>query len=425
MNHRKINNVGYKKIYPMSLHEDTTFCHYCGRKASVVLQLEWDHVPALNVKIPIEYDEVKKTLVRCCSECNSLASDIPHLDYLERHFWLKAAYLRRYKKLIVNDGNLAKKSEENNDYLNAVIENEKIKYESILSAIGFGIKSIDQIKSPILDVRTRSGRKVENILIEYLSGIPIEDEDDYSINIEKTSPSATENLDRKPYKLEEFIDFLAGEAESGNLLTDNISYQQWYKNHPNRVYALELPQAPHKHIGVSWERFNGLVKKRLSDELKDNSLEDPSNIIDDIKNNNEKIGLIENDQLAEYLEFHDLCNYKNFIYHLHKNIPNEANLSEEGYSAWYIENPYLRTKQKLPRYPTKVYNCTWENITHNVTKIRKELKLTSNETQHHREKEVCHSGKVNLKFKNNKKNDNFLKKDLSYIRFIERNTTSK
>lgn len=96
MEHRKVNNVGYKRIYPMSFSEDDTFCHYCGRSASSNLALHWDHVPALNVRIPEEYGiqhDIRRTLIRACAECNILASDVPHLDYLERHFWLKVSYL--------------------------------------------------------------------------------------------------------------------------------------------------------------------------------------------------------------------------------------------------------------------------------------------------------------------------------------------
>lgn len=80
----------------MSEGKDDTFCHYCGREARVGLGLQWDHVPALNCAIPEDHQHISKTLVRACSECNLLASDIPHLDYLERHYWLKSKYLGRY-----------------------------------------------------------------------------------------------------------------------------------------------------------------------------------------------------------------------------------------------------------------------------------------------------------------------------------------
>lgn len=53
-NHRIVNNVGYKKIYPMSLDDDEGFCHYCGRCASQSLALHWDHVPPLNVTYRLE-----------------------------------------------------------------------------------------------------------------------------------------------------------------------------------------------------------------------------------------------------------------------------------------------------------------------------------------------------------------------------------
>jgi len=105
MEHRRNTDYGYKKIYPISLFEDDSFCHYWRRQVTPELALEWDDVPALNVKIPEEYGIehfIRKTLVRSRSECNSLASDIPQLDYLERHLWLKAKYMRRYKSILVS-----------------------------------------------------------------------------------------------------------------------------------------------------------------------------------------------------------------------------------------------------------------------------------------------------------------------------------
>jgi len=172
MSHRILNNVGYRKIYPMSTFEDSTFCHYCGRKASLELRLEWDHVPALNVKIPEGCEDIRKTLVRSCNECNGIASDVPHMDYLERHFWLKAAYLRRYKRFLVNYNGKTLDTDGVTGYLLAAMKNADIRYEEILNAIGFGIKHIEQIDSPILQVRVKSNRLLANIISEYLHGIP-------------------------------------------------------------------------------------------------------------------------------------------------------------------------------------------------------------------------------------------------------------
>ncbi|MDN3652338.1 hypothetical protein QWY77_06130 [Thalassotalea ponticola] len=178
MSHRIQNDVGYKKkIYPMSRTEDDGFCHYCGRKPNITLRLEWDHVPALNVKIPEGCESIRKTLIRACRECNGLASDIPHMDYLDRHYWLKGAYLRRYKRFLLNDGGADIDTSHMNGFLLAAISNAEYKYEEILSVIGFGIRSIYDIESPILELKTVSKKKLSSVIIKYLHS-PIDEDDD-------------------------------------------------------------------------------------------------------------------------------------------------------------------------------------------------------------------------------------------------------
>ncbi|EJE8519839.1 hypothetical protein M5237_002915 [Vibrio parahaemolyticus] len=361
MSHRINNNIGYKKIYPMSLWEDNSFCHYCGRTADPTLQLEWDHVPALNVKIPEDYQDIRKTLVRSCHECNSIASDIPHLDYLERHLWLKAAYLRRYKRLIVSDGDFATTVSSNDSYLNGVINNSKEKYLQILNAIGFGIKNIDQIDSPILEVRTKSGRKIANVLIEYLSGVPTEEEEDEieSIEVDSNNIEEAEDLGFKPYSLKEFIDFLIGEYESGNFIQSHDHYRHWYKAHPDRATCLELPEVPHKHIGVSWERLVEMV------------LEEAEPL----------------DAEQRYLEDREQCSLETFIHCIKYEIPYEYSTSEQQYQSWLRINSYYADVYSLPFNVCENYGINWDEILkyrvkpdskpHHEQTMKKELSATS------------------------------------------------
>lgn len=245
----------------MSASEDEGFCHYCGRKPSINLSLEWDHVPALNVKIPPDCNEVRKTLVRACKECNLLASDHPHMDYLERHFWLKGAYLRRYRRLLINEGVEDIDTKNMEGFLLAVIKNTDIKYEEILLAIGFGIKNIEDIESPILNIRTKKSKRIlEHIIREYLSGFPdCEDEEDDFI------PQATTHneIELPPlnYTIEEFISFLSNETESGWNIECEDDYRRWIDEHPARAACLELPKTPDKAFGVSWDKLNFLVER--------------------------------------------------------------------------------------------------------------------------------------------------------------------
>lgn len=211
MSHRKINNVGYKKYYPMSTNEDSTFCHYCGQEAGINVQLTWDHVPALNVMIPRELQGIRKVLIRACSECNGLASDTPHLDYLERHFWLKSKLLSRYKKLLISFDGVMICTEELDEYLSAVVFNHSITYESVLKRIGFGIKDIDDVDSPVLSLANKEGKRIKDILQEYLYSSPKASSDDEEDNDELYDNISRINIadefveDSFPYPYQEFI----------------------------------------------------------------------------------------------------------------------------------------------------------------------------------------------------------------------------
>ena len=148
--HRKVNNVGYKPVYPMSPEEDSSMCQYCGRHGGSGIQITDDHVPPLNVKIPEEFlSEVKKTLIRACSECNSLAGDVPHMTYQDRHLWLKARYIERYVNLLVSFDPSVRKS--HNTIVNNQPINEREEIRSKLAMIGFGLLGAYQIESPLLE----------------------------------------------------------------------------------------------------------------------------------------------------------------------------------------------------------------------------------------------------------------------------------
>ena len=242
MSYRYVNDVGYLKIFPMSNWEDDSFCHYCGRKASILLGLEWDHVPALNVKIPDWVGDVRKALIRACSECNSLASDTPHLDYLSRHYWLKGAYLRRYKRLLVGDSFSESEKRSLSGYLLAAVNNHEIKYQEIISAIGFGIRSIDDIESPILKLKTKKGRTIASIITEHISYPESAEEIDYDEKAILYDNQANE-LDVNPWTAHELRKFIISENRYGARIRCESSYQNWLSSNPSRAMALQLPSS--------------------------------------------------------------------------------------------------------------------------------------------------------------------------------------
>ncbi len=334
MSHRIQNDVGYKKIYPMSNDEDSTFCHYCGRKADITRRLEWDHVPALNVKIPEYGTEIRKTLIRACGECNRLASDLPHMDYIERHLWLKGAYLRRYKRILVNEGCEGVEVKDVTGFLLAFLKNSKIQYEELLKAIGFGICSIDQIESPILQVRTKKGRKIEYIIMDHLYGGPLDDSDDEPEDLGKIVVEE-EDLGAIPYLVDEFIEFLLNEYLIGNVIKTFDDYKKWYKKHPGSVYALELPLVPHKQIGLTWDKIHALV-------------------------------------LANVVTENEFCSYEQFVLAVSSELFEAEFLTEETYQQWFKKNPHLACDYLLPNKPTELYQMVWDDVLTDLLNIVEE-----------------------------------------------------
>lgn len=239
MEHRTINRDGYKKIYPMSLSEDDTFCHYCGRKASSELALHWDHVPALNVRIPEEYGiefDIRKTLVRSCAECNLLASDTPHLDYLERHIWLKAKYLRRYKSVLINAN-----PNDKDELVSITGKKSSLGFQELLSMLGFGLKTEELINSPILKLKNKpSGRLVKYLIAEHLTGSPHEVDEDDSKEEYFYEPKNDEDVEKQQLTTTFLREFLLDEWLTGNKIICAEMLREWIQSHPGRAFGLEL-----------------------------------------------------------------------------------------------------------------------------------------------------------------------------------------
>lgn len=103
---------------------------------------------------------MRKTLVRACAECNGLASDLPHIDYLDRHFALKTLLIQRYHQLMLSSENRSEDLGIDADasYLNAMINNHAVLRQQLFSAIGFGIHDISKIESPFLSEKMPKGK---------------------------------------------------------------------------------------------------------------------------------------------------------------------------------------------------------------------------------------------------------------------------
>ena len=264
MTHRKQNRDGYKKIFPMSLSEDCSFCHYCGRGVEPDLQLQWDHVPALNVRIPNEYGikfDIKKTLIRSCSECNLLASDTPHLDYLERHFWLKTRYLSRYKSTLIKSDPKLK-----DEIIGVDGKRNTIGFHTLLFMLGFGIKDTDQIDSSILESRNvPSGRTIKALIEEHMTGSPHDVEEE--IQEEPTGEEEehiTELIDEGTDDLESLKETLAKLQESKS--SDSVN---WLNKHKMEIAIVFMKITEGKAINgkiISSEEFFRFIHLTGMDE---------------------------------------------------------------------------------------------------------------------------------------------------------------
>lgn len=322
--HRKVNNVGYRKIYPMSSGEDNTICHYCGRSAGIKLKLTNDHVPPLNVKIPPEFIEaVKKTLVRACSECNSLAGDIPHMDYLERHLWLKSRYIQRYKSTIINHES---KNDTCNEHPTTPLEIEGQRdYEEIMRMLGFGLIDSTQIKSPFLKTKTTTGKTIAELIDEHVYGVPNHDYDSIE---EDTNPSSHTNSSiKKPEEevnkndeLDFFLEFLTRENDARNYIYDQSSYIEWADSHPSRFNALDLPEKPEAYFNISWtELTNRITPTVINEESETNEIQTKTN-----KNTNPTLA---NKKIPK------LAKIKSVPYHPETHITNNNPKSENRFTT--------------------------------------------------------------------------------------------
>lgn len=324
----------------MSVGEDSTFCHYCGRKAGLELQLHWDHVPSLNVKVPPEYTHlIKKTLVRACSECNLMASDHPHMDYIDRHIWLKHEYLQTYKKLLLS-GKHDLLVAEKNDLLAPYINNSIVRYEEILYAIGFGLADLSQIKSPILDMKDNNGNYFRDILNKYLSLPIIQDDSD---EIDNTLPS----LDRF------FTILYADFAEQPERLNKK-NYNTIYQRYGYRVENIIMPRNPDVEYGLSWENMSQIIEY-----IEDYKEQGKGYYIEDL------IELL-------YKDDDHYCTYKEFIDELANVMSNRIKNSatfveydfhmEQDFESWYENHKSLLDQLGIPALPCHIYQKEWSDI---------------------------------------------------------------
>lgn len=329
----------------MSVAEDSTFCHYCGRKASLELQLHWDHVPSLNVKIPLDYLHlVKKTLVRACSECNLRASDRPHMEYIERHIWLKNEYLRVYKKLLLS-GKHESHSVANNDLIAPYINNSIVRYDDILHAIGFGLTDLSQITSPIINQKDLNGNYLRDILCKYLSMPVISDDTDDSVN---ESP----NLDL-------FFNVLQTDFSDDHVSFNKRNYNNLYQRFGYRVENINMPRNPDILYGLTWDLM-GKVIEIINEYRKQEKSFYVEDIIDQLNE--------DDDYFCSYSEFVDeLANVMNNGIKNPKSGNTYNFYFEQDFETWFENHKSLLNQLGIPALPCHVYQKNWKEISSEIS----------------------------------------------------------
>ena len=96
---RQLNEKLFGDLYKLYCpNEDRRFtCFYCGDSAPTL-----DHVPSLNCvhDLRLEYEIENYLKVPSCIQCNSFASDEPHLDIFERRMFIKEKIKKKYHKIL-------------------------------------------------------------------------------------------------------------------------------------------------------------------------------------------------------------------------------------------------------------------------------------------------------------------------------------
>jgi hypothetical protein len=274
-----------------------------------------------------------------------MASDIPHLDYIERHFWLKCAYLRKHKWLLLNDGAPSNKKDING-FLLSYINNAEVLYEELLQGIGFGIRCIEEIESPILNLKTNSKRILSNVIFDYLNYPLVEDEDEDDLDPEPMKDVAIIGPLENCCTVNEFIEFLYLESHSHSNIFTIEGYHEWETFHPSRCAILELPTNPEKQLRLLW-----------------------SSIIEKV--------------YALYIE----CGVDDVFCSVHKFVGfmKEFSLTFktiDEYQKWHktnIENLYTFS---LPKDPNKFYGKKWEKLNEMILTLTNSssVKLTRSPT---------------------------------------------
>ena len=160
-------------------------------------------------------------------------------------------------------------------------------------AIGFGIKNIDYIESPILKLKNIDGKVLEDVLLGFLYGEPFTDEEEDESDIDEVE----EDIDYCSFP--RFVEFLLSYKENGIELTNQLQYESWINENSYFFEINELPKKPAKNYQISWENICQIVEIVISHTKRKHKITDY--FIDDLKNE------FASTEVSEY------CSFEQFV----------------------------------------------------------------------------------------------------------------
>jgi hypothetical protein len=203
--------------------------------------------------------------------------------------------------------------------------------------LGFGIKDVSLIHSPILEIRNKiTTKKIESLLIQHLTGTPhdIDEEELMDDVIDEVDDHL--NLNREP-DIQFLEEFIFDEAKMGNLLINRKLFNEWVVNHPSRAVALDIEIGDFKYL--SSDALERIKQGELNTEVIKNSLPDKSEL---------------------HIKLDCSASVPQFIDYIVNNVSKTFRLYRESYQKLYIQKSLGRLG--FPQEPDIFYQKTWPQI---------------------------------------------------------------
>tara|TARA_R110001583_G_C5632399_1_gene407162 strand:+ start:69 stop:1160 length:1092 start_codon:yes stop_codon:yes gene_type:complete len=203
--------------------------------------------------------------------------------------------------------------------------------------LGFGIKELSSITSPILEIKNKiTNKKIETLLIQHLTGTP-HDIDEEEIMGDVFDDAGDElKQERKP-DIQFLEEFIIDEKKMGNVLSDADLFDEWVINHPSRAFSLDI------QIGDFRSLSPDFVVRIKSEELNVEVTKDNLAICSELNT-----------------EINCTASFSEFIDFVVSNVSKTIRVYRESYQKLYIQKSLARLG--FPKEPDVFYQRTWSQI---------------------------------------------------------------